>query len=385
MVDILECPSRFDTVAIFVPCAIRSEALECLNPWKVTLGKSVLAIHLVNQWPIVLGDFGSPFHCMQLTDYPHLENVCSNVLAFFFNTEEAHGFGSLFIKSLLECVSPDIHCQSTEVIEREMPTQRGKRIDIFIETDRQLIAIENKVYSGVDNPFDDYEAHIHKLNLQSEKELVFVLLTLREEKADGTAFVNVTYPRLFGAIRKNIGAYIVDASSKWIIILNDFIRTIEQLMEGAALDKDFINFYNEHEDTIIALVEAQKRLPKSLKAKLKSIASLVLPKRPASNQDLYASQSEYYAEYYLTYTDIDQIGAPLDVTLYIDTKECALLIGIDEGNVSQMKRLEKLLADNKLKYSRWEENNDFYLVGRFGIFEADAVIAKEFQRLLDIV
>lgn len=322
---------------------------------------------------------------MQLTDYPHLENVCSNVLAFFFNTEETHGFGNLFIMSLLECVGPDVHCLSTETIEREMPTQKGKRIDIFIETDRQLIAIENKVYSGVDNPFGDYEAHIHGLNRDNAKEPVFVLLTLREEKTDGTAFVNVTYSRLLGAIRKNIGAYVVDANSKWIIILNDFIKTIEQLMEGTVMDKAFIDFYNGNKDSIVALMEAQKQLPKSLKGKLKSIASLVLPKRLASNEDLYASQSECYAEYYLTFMDVKRIGAPLDVLIHINTKECALLVGIDEGSSNQMKQLERLLADNKLKYSRWGENMDYYLVTQFSVFEADAVIASEFQRVLDIV
>ena len=321
---------------------------------------------------------------MQLTDYPHWENVCSNVLAFFFDTEETHNLGGLFIKSLLECVGADTNCRSTEAVEREMLTAKGNRIDIFIETDKHLIAIENKVFSGLNNPLSDYEAHIHKLNSTGEKKPTFVLLTLYEETAGQSAFINVTYSKLFAAIRKNLGAYVVTANTKWIVILNDFIRTIDELQGGIILDRDFIGFYNENEAAICALLKARKDLPKSLKAKLQAVMNMVSVGNSFVEGRFSVSYNDCSAEYYLTNNAITLVGAPMHWLIYIDTKECDILVGIDGATDSQKKLLEKFLLDRKLKCSRWEGNGDYYLVKKLAVFEADSVIAKEFQNVLGI-
>ena len=322
---------------------------------------------------------------MQLTDYPHSENVCSNVLAFFLNTEECHGFGSLFIKSLLECAGKDSHCYATEAVEREMTTDIGNRIDIFIETDKYLIAIENKLYSNINNPLGDYRAHVSGLSGMSEKSPLLILLTLKEEKTDEPAFVNITYSELFAMVKKNMGTYIVSASTKWIVMLNDFIRTMDELRDGTALDGEFISFYNEHEESILALMEAQKNLSRAMKAKLKAVTSLLLFCRKPSKEYWYASKNECYAEYNLTYDNIKSIGAQLSLSIYIDTGECAILIGVNDGNNNQMRLLEKLLIYNGLGHSRWEANSNYILVKRLKVFEADEVVAREFQMLLNVV
>lgn len=321
---------------------------------------------------------------MQLTDYPHLENVCSNVLAFFFDTEETHDFGGLFIKSLLECIGADTNCRSTEVVERELLTAKGNRIDIFIETDKHIIAIENKVFSGLNNPLGDYETHIHKLNSTGEKEPLFVLLTLYEEDAGRSAFVNVTYARFFAVIRKNLGAYVITANTKWIVILNDFIRTIDELQGGVILDREFIGFYNENEAAIDALLKARKELPKSLKAKLQAVMNMVSADDNLVEGRFSVSYDDCSAEYYLTDNGIKQIGAPVHWLIYIDTKECDILAGIDDATDRQMKSLERFLSDRKLNCSRWEGNSDYFLVKKLDVFEADSVIAKAFQNVLSV-
>ncbi len=320
---------------------------------------------------------------MQLTDYPHLENVCSNVLAFFFNTEETHDFGSLFIRSLLECAGVDINCRSTEIVEREVLTEKGNRIDIFIETDKHLIAIENKVFSSLNNPLGDYEAHINRLNKQGEKKPVFILLTIHSENAGNSAFVNVTYSMLLATIRKNLGAYVVNANTKWIVILNDFIRTIDELHGGVSLDREFIDFYNENEKAIDTLLKARKALPKSLKAKLQSIMNMVSFDSTLAEGTFSVSYDDCSAEYYLTNNDVKQIGAPVHWVIYADTKECDILVGIDGATENQKKLLEKSLLDRKLEYLGWEGNGDYYRIKKYDVFEADKVIAQEFQSLLN--
>ncbi len=320
---------------------------------------------------------------MQLTDYPHLENVCSNVLAFFFDTAETHNFRSLFIKSLLECAGADANCRSAECIEREVATDKGNRIDIFIETDKYLIAIENKVFSGLNNPLADYAEHTYKLSRTNDKETLFILLTLKDESVGGSAFINVTYAKLFASIRKKLGAYVVTANTKWIVILNDFIRTIEELQGGVILDREFIEFYNENKADIDVLLKAKRNLTKSLKAKLQAVMNMVSIDSPLTEGKFSISYDDCSAEYYLTHKSMMEIGESVHWIIYIDTKSCDILIGIDNATIEQKTSLERLLKDRGFKYSSWTYNTDYLLVKKLDVFEAEEVIATEFQNVLN--
>jgi len=63
---------------------------------------------------------------MQVTGYPHFENVCSNILAFFFNPKEEHNLNDLFIWSLLETTGEEMMTNvDTVVIERGFCTSNN--------------------------------------------------------------------------------------------------------------------------------------------------------------------------------------------------------------------------------------------------------------------
>lgn len=102
---------------------------------------------------------------MEIAGYPYLENVCSNVLAFFMDPEESHGLGSLVLDALAS--AGDISAGNEGVggnvsVEREVATDNG-RIDILITSDDSAILIENKIYAGTNNPFDDYAAYLDRI------------------------------------------------------------------------------------------------------------------------------------------------------------------------------------------------------------------------------
>ena len=40
---------------------------------------------------------------MEIAGYPHYENVCSNILAFFFDTEEQHEYKDFFKLTFKMC------------------------------------------------------------------------------------------------------------------------------------------------------------------------------------------------------------------------------------------------------------------------------------------
>ena len=115
--------------------------------------------------------------------YPHYENVVSNILQFFFSPKGEHGFEDLWLKALLNSFQKNankkIDVESLYVagdIEREVYTENKKRIDILIPLNKFVIVIENKIYSGVNNPFEEYHNEIVKR--YPDKKIIEILLSI---------------------------------------------------------------------------------------------------------------------------------------------------------------------------------------------------------------
>lgn len=201
-----------------------------------------------------------------VTSYPHYENVVSNVLAFFFNTDEMHNMRDLWLRSLIEvyCDKKD-NCSdvlkkvySTIEIGRETNAQ-SKRIDLFIRTDDSIIIIENKIEAGDENnPYDIY----HKKAIEEKekyeiKNIIEILLSIdeREDKNSdklGYHFVNIKYSEFFSKLRNNIGTYITDANEKWVIFMKEFINNITNIQEGynMEIDKELQQQYVDNNNNI---------------------------------------------------------------------------------------------------------------------------------------
>lgn len=97
---------------------------------------------------------------MEISGYPHYENVCSNILAFFFDPSKPHGLGTLFLDALaiIGCIKePDWTTGADVQVDREEATSFGNRIDLLIRSHSHAIVIENKISAGADyNPLGDY-------------------------------------------------------------------------------------------------------------------------------------------------------------------------------------------------------------------------------------
>ncbi|MGP1438822.1 MAG: PD-(D/E)XK nuclease family protein, partial [Treponema sp.] len=93
------------------------------------------------------------------------ENISSNILSFFFDSEREHKLKDLFanslIKIIIEKTNKDIiysdicfHCA------REVVTKNNKRIDLLITNKDITILIENKIWAPLYNDLDEYFEHI---------------------------------------------------------------------------------------------------------------------------------------------------------------------------------------------------------------------------------
>lgn len=190
-----------------------------------------------------------------VTGYPHYENVVSNILKFFFSPIEEHGFGDLWLKALLnsyktitnEELSID-NLYSIETIEREVYTENKKRIDILIPLNEVVIIIENKIYSGVNNPFEEYHNEIRKR--YPNKRIIEILLSIKKEKNQEKGninFINITYDDLIRDVEK-IKNIDIEKNNKWVIFMQEFMKNVENIKGESEVNKDWQKFVDGNKE-----------------------------------------------------------------------------------------------------------------------------------------
>lgn len=204
----------------------------------------------------------SPPTLMQIANFPDRENVYSNILAFFLDTEEAHGFGPLFVQSLLAAYerrrpdgwpTADSNAEGTERVEREEPTKQG-RIDLVIECSGFVMCVENKIWAKLNNDLGEYREHCGKT--AGARPVLGVVLSPHELSTDDGAmvdhqFVNVTYPDLVEELKCRLGSHIGGHNTKYQYLLFDFIEQVNQFGERRIMiDHDFLKFWSDNEDKI---------------------------------------------------------------------------------------------------------------------------------------
>lgn len=195
---------------------------------------------------------------MEVSGYPHFENVTSNILSFFFTSDAEHGFEDLFFKSLVSLVAGN-NIQLTQGVsaERECQTQKTNRLDIVLRNEAYIVGIENKIFSGIQNDLEDYKKTVDHLAKQENKVPLHIILSLKNESSVATSkgFVNITYHNLFESIKSNLGSYMQTADSTWLLFLKDFMNTINALQKaGGNMNKEFLTFIVKNQNTVEKLL-----------------------------------------------------------------------------------------------------------------------------------
>ncbi len=230
------------------------------------------ASELYNKRPIKEKTF------MDVSGYPHYENVCSNILAFYFNTVEEHNFNNLVINSLIKVLKNkdiDINLISDNDIvsvKREYTTLKGNRIDIVLETDNLVIGIENKLYASVYNDLQDYANTINNINKRSIK----ILLSLHDnsEESKNTEFINITYQELFDQLNIDLLDY-QETNNKWYIFIKEFIKNLENYEGESKMEEEILNWLKENNEKLEELEEIKKIATKSIEKKEEELKILL--------------------------------------------------------------------------------------------------------------
>ena len=201
----------------------------------------------------------------EIAGYPHYENVVSNILSFFFDTTEQHGYKDLYIKSLLNCYlaksdRDDISSESiiTSNIEREYSNGSDKRIDLLIDCGSFLVLVENKIYASLYNDLDIYTNMANNYLKSTDNEgvpiLKIVLSLFEVNDIKQSDVINVTYDELIKELCKNKSNYPV--SGKWKMFSDEFMENIKRRKATMKMNDEWIEFAENNIDDVSNFIDA---------------------------------------------------------------------------------------------------------------------------------
>ncbi|MGM8225251.1 PD-(D/E)XK nuclease family protein [Cellvibrio sp. ARAG 10.3] len=206
--------------------------------------------------------------------YPHYENVCSNILAFYLNPNNEHGLGSLLFSSLMSLAESDDSSQGNFQVYREYSTKKGGRLDLLIETDNQLIGIENKVFHELRNDLYDYSRTIDEISGQKKLSPVKIVLSIKAHAVDN-GFVGITYKNFIAEIRQRLGLYAGKSSQKWLLYLLDFMSSMENFT-GKNMELDELDqFFIKHHERVDKLLTARNKFMSKLYSKVNDLSGIM--------------------------------------------------------------------------------------------------------------
>jgi len=334
----------------------------------------------LNNWDRLLQEFNSlpklniSKSFLDVARISHLEVPCSNILAFYFDPNEEHGLGSLFIDTLGEIIGTDAVESENFIINREVYTHNGKFIDITIETDQLLIGIENKIFHTLNNDLDDYASSLDNWALPNELKTHKIILSIRRERV-GSGFVNITYKSLIDKLRANLGQYMSTNSQKWALYLLDFLSSLERLGAGNMQFNKTDLFLIENADSIKLLADARVKLHKKLFEQLKRLQQEI-------NKPTSCTKAWIWKEKVLAH-EFTSAGRTIVFDMILNEKGWKLeMFGRHQSDDPQLEKVIPHIADfdavkTKKKNSR-----------RYSIYEAElntevTLVAENLQSILD--
>lgn len=256
---------------------------------------------------------------MEIAGYPHYENACSNILAFFMDPEESHGLGSLVLDAFAGAVGiadADVAIGGNVSVEREVNTNAGNRVDLLITSDDHAILIENKIYAVASNPFDDYAAYLDRVANDRAKHKILLTVFPSGEGSEW-GFTNLTYEEFVGRIRSLLGCYVSSADTRYLTMFLDFMNTLESLHEGSRMDQGFIELLSERQEEAENFFYEMMRFKAELRKKVRELRSLInIDKYSNVEQSFYRQQAGLYDDLVHDISVSKDLGVRVDTSIF---------------------------------------------------------------------
>ncbi|MBI9063878.1 MAG: PD-(D/E)XK nuclease family protein [Marinilabiliaceae bacterium] len=280
--------------------------------------------------------FDKPKTFLDIARQPHYENVLSNLYAFYLNKEEEHGFGSLFIDSLMEIIEEsdlgkniELDFSDTFSIETEYPTKSDGRIDLLIANEEHAIIIENKIYHKLINNLNDYWDSID----YSDENKIGIIVSLHPiNNINHQSFINITHIDLWLRVMKNIGNHVVHANEKYLVFLKDIYQNIINLSANTMKEKD-LEFYYDNCDKIKEVTQFSDAFNKYLTDEVE---------KAMKNLDQEFKQRKSNGLRYLSSPNNKDLVIFIDIdNLKKDDKSLSIIVELQNNAIEVCRNIEK--------------------------------------------
>jgi hypothetical protein len=338
---------------------------------------------------------------LEISGYPYLENVASNILEFFFDSEEAHGLGSVFLEALLSTAqNSDIGFSfENTIVEREVVTPLQCRIDLVITTSSLIVGIENKLFSNVNNDLPHYCKFLKDKALELQKEtldnvdIVPVLLTLYPVSKSQMMgdFTNITYKQFFKTLMPKLGSSILNANARYTPLLLDFIQTINHLQEGPKMENDpFHHWIKTNQKDAESLMQKVKEYRRKLKNRIKTLNSFVDLQKYVENKINIRQwfwdppSGEILRALVYDLKIHNEINLAIDI--YLDPREWSILLFCrDSSDPIKYQNFLNWVNKHHIPYSEIENSSRLLIGERMDSSTLEMKVAEQINTLLQLI
>lgn len=300
---------------------------------------------------------------MEITGYPHYENVCSNILAFFFDPGNPHGLGTLFLDALAQVGGIEDQEEvigSNVEVDTQVCTDAGNFIDILILSDSHVILIENKIFYGIHNPFADYAKHLDSLanELDKHNKHKFLLtLKLVTNTANDHGFLNITHGDLVNKIRDLLGNYVAGADTRYLTFMLDFLNTLDYLQGGMVMNPEFVNFLASHSDEVEVLRKEIEAFKKELRDKITQLKALIAIEsyRESVQQRLWRGKESPFADFLVHDITHPSFANKIAIDTVLSPKGWEIQFFMRNSKADERVKLQELLQQLNVQFEERED------------------------------
>ena len=275
---------------------------------------------------------------MELCRYPgtRLEEIWSRLFAFFFNPNKPHGFGTMFLDSLNELLEKNgkskISVEQNFEIETEYKTDNGKKIDLLIIGDKNIICIENKIWAPANNDFKEYECEVKRIKNDKKNadcSCYCILLKPRKSNAKFDGWMSVFYEDFIKSIKNKLNEHATENSEIYLNVLEDWVKTMENEIKDLNCPEFYKDFFDEYSEHLRRLNDCRKQYEDECRRKARNICRVY--NYDAESSDLNEIKNwAYCISDYIHITD----------NCYIDS-----ILWKDSSNELQIRVVSKKLKD----------------------------------------
>jgi hypothetical protein len=338
----------------------------------------------------------------EICDVSNRELSYSRFLEFFLNPRGEHGFGNLFLKSLVSLSKGTVdELDFGDVrIDCEVRTigagiNKRKRIDVVIQGDTFVIGIENKIGAELNNPLEEYLKHLQDLAKATEpaKKLVPIVLSVQrlkpeqQDECSRVGFEQMLYRDFIHEIQENLGARLPQADNRSITYLLDFITSIHHLQKGTYMDEKLLKFFQDNEGLSLRFHQKTKELVNMMREKVKKVAENVEFPSPFKKGVFWASLTNGDSTDTLIYDVLSSsVKISERLTCYAEAvcflnKGWMIVLAWEQGE--SVAALGKWLKDNGIKLNEKSPVPDKrWVYAEFPFVESEESVAKKYQELL---